>query len=595
MARPDTPECLDPADLHLIDRGRDGADLILPQQYPEHIGELLRLHHARAQHLIHLLHRADQDIVELARLLRRLRLTSLLQLCRLRIDPIRKRDPVEEFIEPPEHLPHVLRRAPASFQLRQRRDRRRAPLLQLFQLRAAPVVPRRAVACRMHRPALLPLCAVDVPGIGVALQPVAGVLLQRAEARFEERQHRFVVVAFHRLHRSQQRRKDRFPQDLIIAREIRRKPRTRKKRPQRRLIDRAVSIGHGKLTAAAAAFQKPPDAPKRKFAFLFRRSRLMQPKPRSGVFDWLRLHGKKPFEPAAKLRRALRRRLRPARLHRDVPSRRLLFEPAQRLACRTENGLSASVRGQRKHHLRRPPQQLRKDLTLHRRKIRKAVEIENMLRGEIRLLQERLRPLKPRDRILPSAFADRQIAFIQDRQLLQLLRELPAHTAGRLPQRLRRKAAAQKLLHRRAEALQELRLRAHSGIILELWAYLLRRQIDAEQPSALVQIFLADAAVDGKQAACQPREAQHLGVPADRAAARAAERTLRRMGILLRHDQDLARSALPGAGADAPDERLRRAQPIRVQHDPQHIATSPCILDACAARPSRPPQAFVSL
>ena len=321
----------------------------------------------------------------------------------------------------------------------------------------------------------------------------------------------------------------------------------------------------------------------------------MQSEPRSGVLDLLRLHGKQPFEPAAKLRRALRRRLRPARLHRDVPPRRLLFEPAQRLACRTENGLSASVRGQRKLHLRRPPQQLRKDLPLHRREIREAVEIENVFRGKIRLLQERLRPLKPRDRILPSAFADGKIAFIQDRQLLQLLRELPAHAAGRLPQRLRRKAAAQEFLHRRAEALQKLRLRAHSGIVLELRTHLLRRQIDAEQPSALVQIFLADAAVDGKQAACQPREAQHLGIAADRVAARAAERTLRRMGILFRHDQNLARNAFLCAGADAPNKRLRRAQPVRVQHDPQHIATSSCILDACAAHLSRPPQTFVSL
>ena len=60
-----------------------------------------------------------------------------------------------------------------------------------------------------------------------------------------------------------------------------------------------------------------------------------------------------------------------------------------------------------------------------------------MLRGIVHLLQQHSQPFEPRHRVAAPVFADREIAFIQQRQFLQLLCKLPADARGRLAQRLR--------------------------------------------------------------------------------------------------------------------------------------------------------------
>ena len=291
----------------------------------------------------------------------------------------------------------------------------------------------------------------------------------------------------------------------------------------------------------------------------------MQKKPPRRVLPQ-RLRGRKQsVKPSAeRLCADGRARWMPGR-DRHVPACSLLFEFSRRLRRGLKDGASASVCAKRNMYLRRTAQKLGQNGVLCRREIRKAVQIKNMLRGIVCLLQKRPQAFKPRHGVAASVLADGEIALIQQRQLLKLLRKLAADTLSCLPQCLRRQAVAQKLLHCRAKPQQKFRLCADGGVVFEPGAHLLGGEIDTQQPPALVKIFLAHAAVDRKQAACQPREAQDLGAAADGVASRCTKRALCGVGILLRHDQDLPLRALCRACADASDQCVCILKPVRVK------------------------------
>ena len=93
------------------------------------------------------------------------------------------------------------------------------------------------------------------------------------------------------------------------------------------------------------------------------------------------------------------------------------------------------------------------DLQLQGGKVREAVEKDLAAVQKLRLIQKLAQAHLPRDGVAAARFADGQVAFIQQRQLCDLLRQPPFEPRGGCIQCVRRDAGGQKLLHERAELL----------------------------------------------------------------------------------------------------------------------------------------------
>ena len=93
------------------------------------------------------------------------------------------------------------------------------------------------------------------------------------------------------------------------------------------------------------------------------------------------------------------------------------------------------------------------ELQLQGGKVGKAVEKDLPPIQKVRFIQQLTQAHLPRDRVAAPRLADRQIAFIQQRQLRDLLRQPPFEPRGGCLQCVRRDAGGQKLLHECAELL----------------------------------------------------------------------------------------------------------------------------------------------
>ena len=333
-----------------------------------------------------------------------------------------------------------------------RSDRGLPPGIEQSQRRPALVVPALPVAARMERPLLLPGHAPYIPEAGVALEPVAGILAERRDAGFEIAQHLVGVVPLDGPHRRQQRGKDGLRQNIAVARAVGRQAGAREDRPQQRKIQPRVAHGDADVAAAQARARQLPHIRGREAALLLRGGRAVQQDGVRLAFIGLRPGRKQPAEPV----RQLRRPTRPARQPLNAAFRAEALRGARkrppRRARRAERaGIGAVVR-ERDRHLVRRGHKRGDDAQLRRREIAEAVEVEPLAPGVGLPLEKLPQPQQARDRIVAARFADGEIALIQQPQLGQLLRERAAHLSGRLQKRGRRQQAAQKLLHRGAEA-----------------------------------------------------------------------------------------------------------------------------------------------
>ena len=210
------------------------------------------------------------------------------------------------------------------------------------------------------------------------------------------------------------------------------------------------------------------------------------------------------------------------------------------------------------------------DLLLQGGKVGEAVEEDGAAVQKIRLVQQIAQAHLARDGVAAAGFADGKIALVQQGQLRHLLREPPFEPRSGGVQGVGRDAGGQQLLHERAELAEKIRPGHDGGIEFQLLAYLLGGKIEGQHAAVFVQIFLANAAADGKHPRSQPREAQNLRIATDGIAAAGAERALGLMGILLGDDEDLAGDAGPGVFADLIEDPHGIGRPVRPAEDLQH-------------------------
>ena len=97
------------ADRHLVHARRDRTDLILRQQHPQRLQKRIFLHRHVAEHQVHLLQRAQNDLIELPKLLRRLRVPGKIALLRRLLKRLPQPDRVQKFSHCAQHFICIFR------------------------------------------------------------------------------------------------------------------------------------------------------------------------------------------------------------------------------------------------------------------------------------------------------------------------------------------------------------------------------------------------------------------------------------------------------------------------------------------------------
>ena len=560
------------AELHLVGHRRDRADLVAAEQEVVELQKCLVLHTLSARDLPELLERLKQIFIELLHLLR----TLWLLLRRQSGTLLRKRLGQAGIRYKPCDSLHLrgdcIRLAQRAAQRGQRRDRRGTVGFQRCKYFTILIRPRLAEAARMERQLPFPRSAVQIPAEGIALQLVGGFTRERRKRRFEIVDDRFIFIPLRRMERTAQRGDHRTLEQRRRPGKIGRDTRTDEGRAQNRQIGGGVGHSDGDLAAANAGLHQPPDIGCGEAALLRDALRAVREDVRRVFFARLATTGKEHGQPALDVRRA-NRTFRDV-LHRDrhAEPRGKLFQRPGGLLCRGEDRLLLHPGLERERNVRLRQERL-KNLQLNSGKIGKTVEEERLVRGIVRFEELFVQAIEPRDRVAAARLAYSKIALVEQAQLLQLLRKLTLRARRRIQQGLRRDAIGQKFLDRSGKLLQKGGFDRSGSVIFEVREHLLRGEIHREQPPALVEIFLADAAVDGRHAGGEAREAQNFSIAADRVTARAAERALGLVGILLRDDQDIAAFSRLRPRADGAEQRSGRRQAVRAAEQCQHPAS----------------------
>ena len=164
-----------------------------------------------------------------------------------------------------------------------------------------------------------------------------------------------------------------------------------------------------------------------------------------------------------------------------------------------------------------------------------------------------------------------------EREVAQLVAQIAGAARGRGFERVGRDARGLELVDRAEERLLHLRPAGGRAEQPQPRRHLAQRQRHAQQPPALIeQRSLARAGLR-RDAARQPREAQHLGVQTQTVAAGGAQCALGLVAVLLRHEQHLPRRARRDGRADAPHEQVGLAAGGRAIEQMQHNIASLCV------------------
>ena len=131
---------------------------------------------------------------------------------------------------------------------------------------------------------------------------------------------------------------------------------------------------------------------------------------------------------------------------------------------------------------------------------------------------------------------------MEQRQFLQLDRQLSAGLAGGLPQLFHADAGAFQLIQQRQQPQQKFRLPSTGAVELQTAAHGLHSPGHGNEPARLVHPGTADAAIGGKYPMGQPGKTEHFGIAGNGIAADFAEHSLRFMGKLLGNNENLSRA-----------------------------------------------------
>ena len=556
-------------ELDGVTDGGDGADRGVGDQHGKQLHEQLRLQRCTAEHAVHLLERRDQGLIELAALLRLLGLSGGGERFALRLQAAGDVQLLPEARDGAQARVGVGSLGKGEAQPPQGRDGLFADAVQLFERLCVLRRHGKAEAARVHLPRLFPELTADVPVVDIALEPVAFVFADGRKAGFEEGEHRPLLIAQDRLQGAQEGRDER----LFEQRRVRRAVDGDAGAGEKRLHGKRAGgfIGHtdGKIAVAQAGGRSGADLPRG---------------IGTGGLPAAGLDERNILRRTGLCRAAEKQAIQPG-LHRRVaggpgghatdsgfdalPGSQLLqalFRLVAGLAGSlfTAAGQDADVDGFR------VGEDGGEDLLLQGGKVGEAVEEDGAAVQKIRLVQQIAQAHLARDGVAAAGFADGKIALVQQGQLRHLLREPPFKPRSGGVQGVGRDAGGQQLLHERAELAEKIRPGHDGGVEFQLLAYLLGGKIEGQHAAVFVQIFLANAAADGKHPRSQPREAQNLRIAADGIAAAGAERALGLMGILLGDDEDLAGDAGPGVFADLIEDPHGIGRPVRPAEDLQH-------------------------
>ena len=462
--------------------------MILLQQHLQQLGKLGRLDGRRGQEAVHLLQGADEDLMQLGRLLGRLELACIILGLGLLLQLAAQPDLFQERVKRLNHRPGGCRRLQRAAQAQQRSQGLGAQLVQLGKLGPSIVVPRGIVACRVGRPIRRPAAAGDVPNEGVILKQVDIRPRDTCQAGFEPAQDVLPLqAAGGGIQRGEDHLKHRLLQQGPLSGKIRRDTILPQDGLQNRAPGGVIRRGDGNLPIAEALAQQ------------------LQNRRRHGLGL-----GKRAVEPPQMHARRLPGPGRAARgkqmpggkedlviprwghLPDEHPLPGLGRRPQQRPGClagriKDRQAALKTVAAQAEGHRRVGPQQLLQDLQLHAGKIRKTVEIKRLVPGKIRLAQALGKIGQAVTRVLLPGGADSIVALKDQAQLLQLSGKQALGLTGGTAQVRRRHAVALPLVHRCQQLRQERGPAAAGGIALEPGADLLQRLGHGQDAPALVQ------------------------------------------------------------------------------------------------------------
>ena len=569
------------AGCHAVERDGDRADVVAGEHAQKQRCKRVGIHLRVAEDGGELLKRADRQLPELGVLGRERGAPLGAQTFGQRVEPLREVQPLEKIRQ--RHGLRLRRGGGAALraQLAQRPGRALPQVIDLFQAGGGFVRVRRAVAVRVLLPRgrACPRAAADGPEQDVVFECVRLLRREPGEARAQVgRDVLGIPAAGHDVVGRADERHERLLHQVGAAGKIERHAVVGAHALERGRVVGKAAHGDGNVAPAAAR-----------------------------LHDLQRAGGR----PCALGREIVRRvdgdRLRGIVKVRGGVGKQLLLEYAQRRVGRAggaglDRGLHAAVVRHVEQDARRAPgsaedlaaageliereadrhvraggQQRAHDGQLLPRVVREAVEVE-MSRAAKRARGDALGQAgQPVGGVCVPLRGHGVIRREHERKVAQLVAQIAGAARGRGLERVGRDARGLELVDRAEERLLHLRPTGGRAEQPQPRRHLAQCQRHAQQPPALIEQRRLARAGLGRDAARQPREAQHLGVQTQAVAAGGAQRALGLVAVLLRHEQHLPRRARRDGCADAPHEQVGLAAGGRAIEQVQH-KIPPCDL-----------------
>ena len=261
---PDTVAVIagDLADLHLIQRGGNGAHAVLGQHQAQQSGKFRAVQFRVPQDLHKLIQHVAEDLPQLGVLLRQLHLSRLQQRVRLIPQGVRHTGGRREIVQRPGLVPGGRQGFQALRQRQQRHTHLFPDAVHLRQPGRTLLGQLHAVAVGVGRPRHIPQphSAANVPPDHIVFQQVAFLRRHAGHAGFQIAEHVLVFkAAGHRVHGGQQQRDHRLFQNFAAAADIGGDAVPLKHRFQQWAVHIHGAAGHGYIPIAIALCRQLPD------------------------------------------------------------------------------------------------------------------------------------------------------------------------------------------------------------------------------------------------------------------------------------------------------------------------------------------------
>ena len=261
---PDTVAVIagDLADLHLIQRGGNGAHAVLGQHQTQQSGKFRTVQFRVTQNLHKLIQHVAEDLPQLGVFLRQLHLSRLQQRVRLIPQGVRHTGGRREIVQRPGLIPGGRQCLQALRQRQQRHTHLFPDAVHLRQPGRTFLGQLHAVAVGVGRPRHIPQphSAANVPPDHIVFQQVALLRRHAGHAGFQIAEHVLVFkAAGHRVHGGQQQRDHRLFQNFAAAADVGGDAVPLKHRFQQWAVHIHGAAGHGYIPIAIALCRQLPD------------------------------------------------------------------------------------------------------------------------------------------------------------------------------------------------------------------------------------------------------------------------------------------------------------------------------------------------